>query len=126
MASFLKKEKQYGLIIPTRKGAAKPVARPSAFGDSSSDEVSKHIEGRRQTCWLAVMQEIDGKKHVNVALRRENEKRQKQVSSATMYTCLVVHHSSTLILLPSRPTKQLLRHWQRIPPYLSMTVSMIR
>lgn len=44
MASFLKKEKQYGLIIPNRKGAAKPVARPSAFGDSSSEEVSKLIE----------------------------------------------------------------------------------
>ena len=35
-------EKKYGLIIPARKkaGAAggKPVAKPSVFGDSSSDE----------------------------------------------------------------------------------------
>lgn len=36
-------EKKYGLIIPTRKkaGAAaggRPVAKPSVFGDSSSDE----------------------------------------------------------------------------------------
>lgn len=39
MSSFLKKEKQYGLIIPNRKVTAKKVTRPSAFGDSSSDEV---------------------------------------------------------------------------------------
>ena len=39
-SSFLTKG-QYGLIIPGgKKAAAKPVARPSAFGDSSSDEVS--------------------------------------------------------------------------------------
>ena len=35
-------KKQYGLIIPARKkagaAAGKPVARPSVFGDSSSDE----------------------------------------------------------------------------------------
>ena len=32
-------EKKYGLIIPARKkGGGRPVAKPSVFGDSSSDE----------------------------------------------------------------------------------------
>lgn len=37
MSSFL--GKQYGLIISGKKAATKPVVGPSAFGDSSSDEV---------------------------------------------------------------------------------------
>ena len=33
------KGKQYGLIIPAKKLAAKPLAKKCVFGDSSSDEV---------------------------------------------------------------------------------------
>ena len=40
MSAFAAKGKAYGLIMPSGKKTttAKPVARPSVFGDSSSDE----------------------------------------------------------------------------------------
>lgn len=101
MSSFLKKEKQYGLIIPSRKVTAKTVTRPSAFGDSSSDEV-RNVWLRFSSHLLAVLQEDDGKKHVNLALKRENEKRQKQVSylQSNYHMYLVVHHSLTCCIDP--------------------------
>lgn len=68
MASFSTtkgKTKTYGLIIPSgKKTVTKPVSKPSAFEDSSSDE------------------ENDGKKHVNISLKREHEKRKKQTQEA--------------------------------------------
>lgn len=99
MSSFLKKEKQYGLIIPSRKVTAKPVTRPLAFGDSSSDEVRMVETYVAPKYLLAVLQEDDGKKHVNLALKRENEKRQKQVSllQSNYHMYLVVHHLPYLL-----------------------------
>jgi len=39
MSLLKSKGKQYGLIIPAKKAASKPLAKASVFGDSSSDEV---------------------------------------------------------------------------------------
>jgi coiled-coil domain-containing protein 55 len=64
--SMFMKGKKYGLIMPSGKKAAavKPVAKPSAFGDSSSDE------------------EDDGKRQVNASLKREHAKSKKQMEEA--------------------------------------------
>ena len=83
MSFFMKKGKAYGLIMPAGKkaAAAKPVSRPSAFGDSSSEEAcSWHLFGcALDFIFALIFQEDDGKRHVNTALKREQEKRKKQV-----------------------------------------------
>ena len=82
MSTFLKKGKVYGLIKPGAKSTStKTVARPSAFEDSSSDEVHVYNYVSNNTgCIFAIhVQEDDGKRHVNVSLKREHEKRKKQV-----------------------------------------------